>query len=69
MLRKYNGFVSKARVSACMYFLVKAIILFYNHQVHSYALRQCKYFSHTLSQVLKNLTFGRQSSRADGKSR
>jgi hypothetical protein len=23
MFRKYNGFVSKARVSACMYFLVK----------------------------------------------
>jgi hypothetical protein len=24
MFRKYNGFVSKARVSACMYFLVNA---------------------------------------------
>jgi hypothetical protein len=26
MYRKYNGFVSKARVSACMYFLVFIII-------------------------------------------
>ena len=28
MFRKYNGFVSKARVSACMYFLVLYIVLF-----------------------------------------
>jgi hypothetical protein len=27
MFGKYNGFVSKARISACMYFLVKGIYL------------------------------------------
>jgi hypothetical protein len=38
MFGKYNGFVSKARISACMYFLVKVILRWLPKVLHHYTL-------------------------------
>ena len=44
MFGKYNGFVSKARVSASMYFLVVDIILTEMNQLHTGKLARINYF-------------------------
>jgi hypothetical protein len=38
MFGKYNGFVSKARVSACMYFLVISLNVFVRPELHTHLL-------------------------------
>ena len=59
MFGKYNGFVNKARVSACMYFLV----LIYYNLYHKFTVDQCQMRTdchtnrHKFSSFLLLLTF------------
>jgi hypothetical protein len=51
MFGKYNGFVSKARVSACMYFLVicySSCIIKLDHPCRALQLAEKMYFSNSL---------------------
>ena len=62
MFRKYNGFVSKARVSACMYFLVNKEIKLAKESYYRNAFMQHSGNSGKTWQIVNDLT-SRKSKR------